>query len=144
MLNKSVSFLMTADELVTVTVKDSLGTVRQLLSERPIHHIPVLDGAKLVGIISSTDLLRLGVGLEYQGDTTPDTRLDESFPVVQVMETSLVTLGPKDTLRRAAQLLLEESFHSLPVVDGEGELVGILTTRDLLRYMIEQDAESGL
>ena len=139
--DKSVSFLMTADDLVTVDIADNLSRARQLLSERAIHHLPVLDDGKLVGILSSTDLLRLGVGTEYLDDDTLDARLDASFKIEQVMEKSLVTLRPKDPLLRAAQLLHQESFHSLPVVDEVGELVGILTTRDLLGFMIEEDRD---
>ncbi len=138
--DKSVSYLMTAEELVTVDARDNLSKVRQLLAEKAIHHVPVLDDAKLVGIISSTDLLRLGVGIQYVDDDTLDARLDASFTITQVMEKSLVTLRPRDSLLRAATLLLEESFNSLPVVDELGELVGILTTRDMLRYMIERDS----
>ena len=46
---KSVSFVMTADDLITVELTDPMSLVRRLLSEKPIHHIPVLDAGKLVG-----------------------------------------------------------------------------------------------
>lgn len=137
MLSKNcVSFVMTADELVTADVTDPMSRVGQLLMDHPIHHIPVLEGNKLVGIISTTDLLRVGIGV----DTDEQLRdSDRDLSIEQVMETRLVTLHPKDSLLKAAKLLAQESFNSLPVVDEEGELVGILTTRDLLRYMVEQD-----
>lgn len=137
MSDKTVSFVMTADGLITVDVEDRLRQVRRLLTEYPIHHLPVLDGNKLVGIISPTDLLRLGIDVEEGGDDMSESVWD-GLGVDKAMETSLVTLHPKDSLRRAAELLVKERFNSLPVVDELGELVGILTTRDLLRFMLEQ------
>jgi CBS domain-containing membrane protein len=136
----SVSFVMTAENLITVEVGEKLSRVRQLLAEKPIHHIPVLERNKLVGIISTTDFLTLGIGLRFLEDESQDTELDERFTVARVMETSLVTLHPRDSLRRAAEILTKESFNSLPVVDEVGELVGILTTRDLLRFVLESEA----
>lgn len=133
----TVSFVMTTDELITVEAGDSLARVRKLLTEYPIHHVPVLDGNKLVGIISPTDLLRLGL----DPDVPADSGAGAQYSASQAMETRLVTLHPKDTLLQAAKLFSQESFNSLPVVDELGELVGILTTRDLLRFMI--DAEVG-
>lgn len=147
----TVSFVMTADRLVTVDVADRLSTARRLLTSGHVHHLPVLEGNKLVGIISTTDLLRAGIGVDRtrRSDeqslspsvSVPDFQLDSELDIEGVMEKRLVTLHPKDSLRRAAELFAEESFNSLPVVDEEGELVGILTMRDLLRYMLA--AESG-
>lgn len=136
---KSVSFVMATDDLVSVDLRDNLSRVRKVLGEGTIHHVPVLEAGKLVGIVSSADLLRLGVGIELVNDDTLDGQLDARFTIAEVMETSLVTLRPKDPLLRAAKLLLEESFNSLPVVDEQGELVGVLTIRDMLRYAVQQD-----
>ncbi len=136
--NNTVSFVMTADDLITVETKDPLSRVRELFTEYPIHHIPVLDGNKLVGIISSTDLLRFGIGLQRE-DVPTDSILGARYTAEQAMEKALVTLHPKDSLLTAAKLLAQETFNSLPVVDELGELVGILTTRDLLRFLIELD-----
>lgn len=129
---RSVSFVMTADSLLTVEVDDSLERVKSLMRAHPIHHVPVLERGKLVGIISASDLLR-------HSSQTDVTALDEEIKARDVMETSLVTLRPRDPLLKAARLLTREEFSSLPIVDDEGELIGILTIRDLLRYIIQQD-----
>jgi CBS domain-containing protein len=144
----SVSFVMTAEPLITVDVAEPISTVRRLFAKHSIHHVPVLQGNKLVGMISSTDLLRLGIGIDERSlgpnasaeEPWPtDAELDEGFSIERVMEKRLVTLHPKDSLLRAAELLAQEHFNSLPVVDEQGELVGILTTRDLLRHWIESE-----
>lgn len=124
---------MTADNILTVEATDSLERVKLIMHGHPIHHVPVLERGKLVGIISTSDLLRHGTA------SAEDSALDEEIKARDVMETSLVTLRPRDPLLKAARLLAKEQFSSLPVVDDEGELIGILTIRDLLRYMIEQD-----
>jgi CBS domain-containing protein len=152
--SNTVSFVMTADRLVTVDVTDRLSTARRLLTTGHVHHLPVLQGNKLVGIISTTDLLRAGIGVDRSrrneepglspSISVPDFQLDLELDIEGVMEKRLVTLHPKDSLRRAAELLAEESFNSLPVVDEIGELVGILTTRDLLRYMLSAEAGRSL
>lgn len=137
--DNTVSFVMTTDELIAVEPKDTLAHVRKLLTEHPIHHVLVLDGNKLVGILSPTDLLRKGV----DPDVPADSAVGAQYSVAQAMETRLVTLHPKDTLLHAAKLFSQESFNSLPVVDEWGELVGILTTRDLLRFMIEAEDDAA-
>jgi CBS domain-containing protein len=131
--NRSVSFVMTADNILTVDATDSLERVKHIMHGHPIHHVPVLERGKLVGIISTSDLLRHASG------GAEDSAFDEDMKAKDVMETSLVTLRPRDPLLKAARLLAKEQFSSLPVVDDEGELIGILTIRDLLRYMIQQD-----
>jgi CBS domain-containing protein len=130
---RSVSFVMTADSILTVEADDSLERVKRIMQGHPIHHVPVLERGKLVGIISTSDLLRHASG------GADDTARDEDVKARNVMETSLVTLRPRDPLLKAARLLTQEQFSSLPIVDDEGELIGILTIRDLLRYIIQQD-----
>lgn len=133
---RSVSFVMTADNILTVEANDSLERVKHIMHGYPIHHVPVLERGKLVGIISTSDLLRHGsAGAE-------DSALDQDIQAKDVMETSLVTLRPRDPLLKAANLLAKENFSSLPVVDDEGELIGILTIRDLLRYVITEGEKS--
>jgi acetoin utilization protein AcuB len=128
---RSVSFVMTADSILTVDAGDSLERVKQIMHGHPIHHVPVLERGKLVGIISTSDLLRhASLGARV---------LDEEVKAKDVMETSLVTLRPRDPLLKAARLLTQEQFSSLPVVDDEGELIGILTIRDLVRYIIQHE-----
>jgi len=140
---RTVSFVMTADHLLTADVGDPLALVQRLLRDHPVHHIPVIEKGKLVGIISTSDLLRIGLGVPDHGlpDSSVDVSGDERT-AGDVMEKALVTLRPRDSLLKAAKLLIQESFSSLPVVDEVGELVGILTTRDMLRYMIENEMAS--
>lgn len=110
--------------VTTVEPTRPLGEVRQLMADEVIHHVPVVRGRKLVGLLSATDLVRCAPG---------DERMVEA-----VMQTELVTLSPGDTVRDAARHLRSGQFHALPVVDGEGGLAGIVTSTDLIRYLYDQ------
>lgn len=117
-----------ADAVTTVSVTQKLGEVRRLMSDEGILHVPVVSGRKLVGIISATDMLRLS--LSAHGAHEPS--------IEQVMRTDLVTLEASDTVRDAARHLRAGQFHALPVVDDEQQLVGIVTSTDLVRYLYDQ------
>lgn len=97
-----------------------------LLARQEFHHIPVTDGAALVGVISDRDVLRALL----RSQTTVDG------PISTIMRREPVTTDPDTTIGEAALLLLRHHINSLPVVDGAGDLVGILTTTDLVRALI--------
>lgn len=134
--NERITTIMTA-EPTTVQVGQPLSEVSRLMHEGGFHHLPVLDGTRLVGILSSTDLLR--VSYEYGTDARQtDAVLDHTVALKDLMKGDITTLSHEGTVRDAVTVLSEGAFHSLPVVDGDGHLVGIATTTDVLRYMLEQ------
>ncbi len=135
--NVPISTIMSSD-LFSVHTGQPLSEVRRLLAERPLHHVPVVSGKKLVGLISATDMLRLSFQAYGTDERTVDAVLDSQFSIDKVMTTRLVTLHHKRTIRDAAELLREGTFHSLPVVNDDGELVGIVTSTDLIRYHLDQ------
>jgi CBS domain-containing protein len=126
-----VSHVMTTN-LKTVQLGQKLSDVRRMLTEHQIHHVPVVDGHKLVGLISATDMLRLNIAA---ANCSFDDILDQHFIVGQIVQKKLVTIGIHETVRKAAQLLSDGMFHSLPVVDKDNNLVGIITSTDLIRYL---------
>lgn len=123
MMNERLSSIMTK-KVVTVAPDDSLATVKEILFNRGFHHIPVTKNGKLCGIITSYDLMRLDKPFaEY-----------EKIKVEDVMLKKVVTLTPNELVGAAAQIFLKHLFHGLPIVTNEGELVGIVTTHDILKY----------
>lgn len=121
-----VSMLMSTLDLVVVTPQQSLREAWSAMVEASVQHVPVVEEDVLVGLISSWDLARLA--MEQGTDALDD------IAVAKVMERALVRIDPKTPVREAARLLAEGSFHSLPVSDTEGNLVGIVTSSDLIRY----------
>ncbi len=134
--NEKITKIMTA-EPTTVQVGQSLSEVQRVMHEGGFHHVPVLDGTRLVGIVTSTDILR--VSYEYGVDARQSGAvLDHTVSLKDLMQPDPTTLRADQTVRDAVDVLAESSFHSLPVVDGEGSLSGIVTTTDVLRYVREQ------
>lgn len=130
-----VSHIMSKD-VHTVHSHQNLLEARALMDEAGIRHLPVVDGANVVGILSRTDIMRVSYGL---------TRSDEeanknALQVVRVdvaMTPNPVVISPDKSIREAAEILAELSISALPVVN-EGALVGILTTSDLIHFLLEQ------
>jgi CBS domain-containing membrane protein len=133
--NEPISKIMTANP-ATAPHGTALSEVRNQMTELQCHHMPVVSGDELEGMISSTDLLR--VTYEYDEDPRQSNAvLDHARSVEDVMQPSVVTVSPKDIVRSAAQIFSETSFHALPVYE-HGALVGIVTTTDIINYLIEQ------
>lgn len=123
MMNERVHTIMTPN-IVTLSPSDTLGAAREVFMTKRIHHIPIVEGKKLVGLITSWDVFKLGLSaVAYQ-----DMRVSE------VMSTHLATLEPEQHIGAAAEILMEHLFHAVPIVNEQRELLGIVTTYDILRY----------
>ena len=120
----------------TVKPADTMEAVRKIFEKRGFHHIPVVDGERLVGLVSYTDYLQL---IRTIFDNSQETRMNEKVLnatlVKDVMTQSLLCLSPTDTTEAALRVFKANQFHSLPVVDDKGHLVGIVTTYDLMRVL---------
>lgn len=132
-----VSMIM-SKELVTVSHLDDLTTAEMLFKRNSIRHIPVVNGLKIVGMLSYTDLLRISYADAVDPyETEVDTMVYNMFTIEQVMAKNLIKVSPQTTIKEVAEILSEREFHAIPVVD-EGVLVGIVTTTDLINYLLEQ------
>lgn len=132
-----VATIMTKN-LVTLTKNDDLDTAERLFKENNIRHIPVVEGNKIVGMLSLTDLLRISFADGANDDDSEvETVIYNMFNISQVMAKNLKSVPSHTTIKEVAEILATEEFHALPVVDGNS-LVGIVTTTDLIRYLLEQ------
>jgi CBS domain-containing protein len=120
--------IMTTDP-ATVGPHDSAAEARRLLDSNVIHHLPVVESGRLVGIVSSTDFLKLHL-------LDDKLAIHARATVDQIMETNLIVLRQNATLREAAEKLCMGSFHALPVVDRHKRLVGIVTSSDLIGELL--------
>ena len=132
-----VSKIMSTD-LITINHTNTLLDAEKLFKKHKIRHIPVVSDKKIVGILSFTDLLRISFVDSYgEEDSDVDTAIYNMLSIEQVMVNNPVHVSSTKTIREVAEILSREEFHALPVVD-EGELVGIVTTTDLVNYLLEQ------
>ena len=119
-------------EVVTVAPETSAGQAWGLCRERNIRHLPVVESGRLVGIISDRDLRDLSPPRD-----TPDQENTLGWVRIRdMMSPEVVTAHALDTIEHAARVIHENKFNCLPVVAG-GELVGIITSSDLVRTLVE-------
>jgi acetoin utilization protein AcuB len=113
--------LMTSDP-VTVGPHDTLAKAKSIMDAGNFRRVPVMENARLVGIVTERDLR------EYVG-YLESTRVDAA------MRTALVTVSPYGTVEDAGRLMLKHKIGGLPIV-ADGRLVGIVTTSDLIRAFL--------
>jgi CBS domain-containing protein len=130
-----ISAIMTKD-VITLNHLDNLETAETLFKKNNIRHIPVVSGDKIIGMLSYTDLLRISFA-DAVDDTEQnvDTIVYNMFTIEQVMAKNLVSVNTNTTIKEVAEILAKKEFHALPVVDHD-KLVGIVTTTDLINYLI--------
>ena len=133
--NVPVSTIMTAN-VIKLNVTDSLAKAERLFKEKNIRHIPVMNGTKIIGMLSYTDLLKISIADTLdENEEVVDVTVYDVFTIQQVMAKNLVCIAPETTIKEAAEILATREFHALPVTEGDN-LAGILTTTDLIRYLV--------
>jgi acetoin utilization protein AcuB len=118
-------------ELVTVVPETTAAEALALCRTNRIRHLPVLEGGRLVGLISDRDLRAATPAL---GDPARAEALDR-VRVADEMARDVITAHPEDPIEDAAMAMYERKFGCLPVVDG-GELVGMVTSSDVMRALV--------
>lgn len=132
-----ISEIMTKN-VITLNHTDELETAEQLFKSHNIRHIPVVSGDKIIGMLSYTDLLRISFADAIdEEDDSVDTVVYNMFTIEQVMAKNLVSITSNTIIKEVAEILAKKEFHALPIVDNN-KLVGIVTTTDLINYLIDQ------
>lgn len=125
-------------QVVTVQPGTPIDELHRLFEQHQFHHIPVVDRNKLVGIVSKTDYLKIRhvLAITWEGLTVVQD-LYRDMTVADVMTRDPLCVESADTIGLAADIFLANTFHCLPVVD-DGELVGIITSHDLLTFAFQR------
>ncbi len=127
--------LMTT-EVSTVQETDSLIDAAMIFSRSTVRHLPVLRGKQLVGVITERDVKRFAPGLLSGVSSEQYQQVMESTPLARVMTREMLTVKPDQPVSEAVNLLYTKRIGCLPVVENN-ELVGIITTTDVLRLMAQ-------
>ncbi len=139
MLPRLVRDLMSPG-VTTLRVSERLDLANQIMKLTRIRHMPVVDAhGKIVGVISQRDLFHSALVKAIGVSSDSKLEILNAMVVEDVMATDLVATGPDTPLGEAARLMRESAVGCLPVLDG-GQLVGILTEADFVRFFAEQDA----
>lgn len=151
--------------VTTVALETSVATIVELLLQAPFRVLPVVDAHnQLAGIISTGDLINAGLlpmrrslvrrarELDPQTVETIASSLEEAHHSSQtaqdIMNPQVRTVGPEQSIREAAQILIDTQIRNLPVVDTHGKLLGVVTRADLLQAirtspLMSPEASSG-
>lgn len=134
-----VSHIMT-ENVMSVQVSESLKEVNSLITKNKIRHLPVMKGNELVGIISRTDLNRLTFSGLFEGQGDADEAVFEMLQLSQVMTHKPKVVKSTDSIKDIAEIFASSEFHALPVVNDadSSKLEGIVTTTDVIKYMLAQ------
>jgi acetoin utilization protein AcuB len=121
-------------EVIALSPKDTVRDANRILGEKRIHHLPVVEGEELVGIVSDTDI-RKWILREEKGHEG-GTASRRTGSVEEIMTRDVITVSPGDTIEDALLILHRRRFGALPVVEGR-KLVGIVTKADVLAAFID-------
>ena len=123
-------------KVVTVEMDDTLLTIRMIFQHVKFHHLLVVENRKPVGIISDRDFLK--AASPFLGKIVETTRDLDTLRkrAHQIMTRNPVTIYPETSIETAADLLLEKKISCLPVISSQGDVVGIVTWKDILQFYL--------
>lgn len=126
-----VEQVMTA-KVTVANLHNKFWQVMEFFQLFKIHHLPVIDGESIIGIISVHDVLHFMHERLLNGDSLTLAQLDADFSIGKIMTPNPVTISPEATLLEALELFDEGKFRALQVAE-DGQLRGIITYKDLVR-----------
>jgi acetoin utilization protein AcuB len=131
--------IMTRD-VVTVGPQETLAVVSEKMNSLTAHHMPVIEDGKIAGMISMNDINKMQHHFTiFNNSEAKDSnrQLFASMLAKDIMTTTVTTVHEDDNVGKAVDLLLENMFHALPVINHEEQLVGIITTFDLIKHSLD-------
>lgn len=129
-----VSEIMTRN-VSTLNPDDSVEKACQAMAAGNFRHLPIVENAKLVGLVSHRDLLRYGISHFIDDHSNKQQTLDRKIRLKDIMTSDVKTVHPNDSLRHCGLLLQQHRFGCLPVVSDK-KLVGIITDTDFVAIAI--------
>jgi CBS domain-containing protein len=131
-------------DVATLRPDDHLDLADDVMRLGRIRHLPVLEKERVVGIVTQRDLLSVTLAAAFHVDPAQRRSLVRVVEARDVMTKDVVSVGTGTTLAQAAQVMLEHKIGCLPVLSGEGWLVGLVTESDLLRAAYLDEEEEGV
>jgi CBS domain-containing protein len=125
-------------KVVTISAGDSLSTVEDIMTLGGVRHMPVVQAGSLVGVVSQRDLLRASLSALSDFGKNERRAFLQVVEIEKVMSAPAITIDPGASVREAALVMAQRKIGCLPVLE-EGQLVGLVTETDLLRYFAGAD-----
>ena len=124
-----------ATDVVTLHVDEELSLASDIMNLARIRHLPILEGDRLVGIISQRDLFRASLASVMGYDYAETRDHLKSVAIREAMVKEVITVEPDSEIQEAGRIMLEKRIGCLPVVQND-RLVGMLTETDILRCFL--------
>lgn len=119
---------------VTLKPEDTLDLANDVISLGRIRHIPIVDGSRLVGIVTERNLIGAAAAHIFGLKHKSKSALLKTVLIKEVMKKRVITVAPDTPIKDVAQLMADKKIGCLPVV-SDGMVVGLVTTTDILRYV---------
>lgn len=122
---------------VTITPDQTIGRAMEMMARYDFRRLPVVKEGKLVGIITDRDVRQLAGRPSLK---LPKTAQDEAYlnlPVEEAMTPSVITIRDSQPVQEAIQVMLKHKISGLPTVDRQGQLTGMLSIQDVLKYCLD-------
>ncbi len=123
-------------KVITIDASETLSEAINTLKRNKIRRLPVLEDGKLVGIASDRDLKEAAPSKATSLDIWELHYLMSKIKVKDVMTRGPITIGPEETIEKAAIIMKDNVIGGLPVVSDDGSVVGILTVQDIFGALI--------
>jgi CBS domain-containing protein len=127
-----------AREMKSVSPDTVLPEAHQVMTKNNIRRLPVVDGDKLMGIVTLSDIQQASPSDATSLSVWELNYLLAKLTIKEIMTTSVVTIGEDDQVNKAANLMLANKFGGIPVVNSAGGLVGMVTESDIFRLVAER------
>ena len=126
---------MTSD-VMTIDEDTSMMKASQIMKENNIRRLPVMQEGKLVGMVTDRDIKEASPSKATTLDVHELYYLISELKVKDIMSKNVFTIGPEETVEKAAVKMLEHHISGLPVVSDKGKVVGVITQGDIFKVLV--------
>lgn len=128
--------------VVTISASERMSTVEDIMTLGHVRHMPVVQGGRLVGVVSERDLLRASLSVLSEHRGAERRAFLHVVEIARVMSTPPIVIGPDASVDEAALVMAEKKIGCLPVVEGD-QLIGMVTETDVLRCLAGVEPRKG-
>ncbi|WP_423792708.1 CBS domain-containing protein [Methanocaldococcus indicus] len=128
----------TTKKVICATPGERLKDVARTMVRNKFRRLPVVREEKLVGIITTTDFIKLlGSDWAFEKLKTGNVREITNVRMEEIMAKNVITTNEEAKLKDVAKIMIEKNVGAIPVVDDDNKLIGIITEKDVIRYFAE-------
>ncbi|MCC7557701.1 MAG: CBS domain-containing protein [Methanobacteriaceae archaeon] len=136
--NTLVKDIMSQD-LITIAPHDRIVHARRLILDEDLGRLPVMEDGELVGMITAKDIAKSMISFRKVVPDKYKAARIRNLLVEDVMTQNVETINENLNVEETAKTMVEEGFSGMPVVDDDGQLVGIITKTDLVKFIAEME-----